>query len=1098
MANDEEKKDFQLNFYEFLEDEEESSKDSAGDKDSPKEEKDFSSFEEESRLPAEARQPAPIDPSIKQDIDEIKALIDEPDIDEDTGFKPVIKDPGLPDEVLEIIDSMEKKNDLRRRGGGEPDILEAPAEAEPPVPEMPYDEAPDEDREENDEITDFEVSSGSKEDSILDAAAEEESAAGEITSIEDIIASAKESDILSIDGINVNPEPNEPEMDLDALLSEETAAEGEAHEIIDEPVVNASSDELIDTAELLEEEPEAPPEITTGPEQEPGEPAEVEEMPSLAAPGARPSDEPSDSGDEFADIDKFLEKEGLAQGAKTADAPPDKELDELDSLLGNAGFAEEAGIEEEPSEKDEGAASEKDESIKGVISDLSDILDSTSHDNTPALESKGEDLLPEDLLQDLKEFDQQSSEILEAPSPAAELPEETASDAAPVQEASSEQPEAPAPEGSVSAPAAGADDEKDYLEFNLEDLAGGASSPQPPADAEPLPENKDAEMEIREDLSERSFGAIPEEEQTQDERNAGSYTNSDEFYEQVQALSPELRGQLLRKIEAEKPSESDIKKYLGHLKSGGGEEASPGKEEIDLSHAVQKARKAEEQKEKKEKKPRSAAGIGVFAGIAAGALLVLISLYFIISGISDNIRANALGRKIAANNLKDIEADISALDKGSSGREKLYKMLSVSFMNIKNYPLAGKYLEKLINFKPDDLEYRNLLVKYYILTGNLLSAKDECQKIIDIEPRGLDGLLNMSDIYLILKDYEKARDRVYRALQLYPKNLDALLQLRKVYVKEGDTKKALAIHLELMEKAGKSLSTLDANLELVKLYMDEKQLENAKKLVDGLIITSQQSPKARYYRARIFYLNKDEESAIKDVKYALDLKPDYAECYSLLGDIYYRSKLIKQADENYKRAIELDPDLSDPHLKLGKMYLFDIEQTDRALKEFKDAEHLGEASPLLNYYMGLAYAYQGSYEDALKRYTLYLPHAEDDVYFNYNFANCLVKSGKYAEAEQYYKSSVAVAKKIVRSNWENTENLQLLGKIYNNFAMSYEMRGEKKLANLYYWKSVEELEGRDLNNPLAKANLSRNFKGQPAGEPSPFMFKDILKYNEKM
>ena len=928
MPNDEEKKDFQLNFYEFLGDEEESSKDTAEDRNSKVEEKDFSSFEEEPGPISAAPQAQPLDPSIKQDIDDIKALLDERETEEDTGFKPVIKDPDLPEDVLEIIDAIEKKTD-------------GPAKDEGLIPEKPPESAlfpdgfPDEEPPEAGrlkDIIDIEESNDGTEEGILEAAPDadsdthpgEESAPGEIPSLEEIITPEKDDETLSIDGINVKPEP---EMDLDALLSEVSDITGITPEAIEEP-----AEEEPYAADLPEEVAAPVSEKLNDREKETEDTPEIEEITDFSPADAVPVEDAAAIADDFSDIDKFLEKEGLAQAADESSGSPETDLDGLESLLENTGAAKDPGIEdeieealpvEEPLVEQKGAAAEsgKDDGIKAVISDLSDMLDGASHESGASLETKEEAALPADLLDSLREFESQASGFIGEATPDAGPAADISEKEELVPEIKEELPPIQAEAEPPSGPDTSSGTEKDFMEFNLDNLSGDEQSVLPAAPDASREERSKEKDEGEDDLSELSFGAIPEEEQTPGERSSGSYLNSDEFYEQVQDLPPAIRAQILRKISAEKLSENEIIKYIANLRSGGVEvEAAPKeRREIELKQAVYK-------EPDKEKKPRSLRGIGVFAGIAAGALLLLVSLYFIVTGITLNYRINALARKIAAYNIKDIEADIASLDGRPAGREKLYKMLSLGFMNIKNYPLAGKYLEKLINLKPGNLAYRNLLVKYYILTGNLLSAKEECQKIIDIEPRGLDGLLNMSDIYLILKDYEKARDRVHRALQLYPRNLDALLQLRKVYVKEGDTKRALAIHLDLMSKAGKSLSTLDANLELVNLYINEKQLDNAKKLVDGLIISNQQSPRARYYRARIFYQKKEEEAAIKDIKYALELKPDYAECYALLGDIYYKSRMIKQADESYRKAAELFKGRSEPRgealtlLSLANLY----------------------------------------------------------------------------------------------------------------------------------------------------------------------------------
>ncbi len=69
-----------------------------------------------------------------------------------------------------------------------------------------------------------------------------------------------------------------------------------------------------------------------------------------------------------------------------------------------------------------------------------------------------------------------------------------------------------------------------------------------------------------------------------------------------------------------------------------------------------------------------------------------------------------------------------------------------------------------------------------------------------------------------------------------------------------------------------------------------------------------------------FMLGK-EDAALKTLKQALEIDPNYAPVYTVLGDIYIDRAQFSEAKEAFEKALELDPDQVEPHSKLAMYYV---------------------------------------------------------------------------------------------------------------------------------------------------------------------------------
>lgn len=122
------------------------------------------------------------------------------------------------------------------------------------------------------------------------------------------------------------------------------------------------------------------------------------------------------------------------------------------------------------------------------------------------------------------------------------------------------------------------------------------------------------------------------------------------------------------------------------------------------------------------------------------------------------------------------------------------------------------------------------------------------------------------------------------------------------------------------------------------------------------------------YQAGVQHLQKDEyNEAIEAFKRILEMKPDFAPAYNLLGLTYMKqNKSIKSAIGSFEEAIRLDPKYADAYFNLATAYA-NTDQNDLAGKYFQKTIEVDPQFSKAYFGMGwFTLMSQGDGETALK------------------------------------------------------------------------------------------------------------------------------------
>ena len=240
------------------------------------------------------------------------------------------------------------------------------------------------------------------------------------------------------------------------------------------------------------------------------------------------------------------------------------------------------------------------------------------------------------------------------------------------------------------------------------------------------------------------------------------------------------------------------------------------------------------------------------------------------------------------------------------------------------------------------------------------------------------------------------------------------------------------------------------------------------------------------------------------------MKPDYAEAYNNLGNIYKEQKNYKKAITNYKKAVKIKPNYYEAYNNLGVLYK-KIKDYPSALKSIYKALDITVNSPqvfnslaslyfeLKDYQKSLRYfekvlsidpynieAYNNlsvifekkeSYKNAERLLKKAIKISPDYYLTYYNLGNLFAKMNKYNLAKKAFERSIELNPSFINA----FDNLAYLYNLFNKFSKAAKI--SKKSIKI------------DPNNPISFNNLGYALKGQKKYNKSKSFLEIAIKLN---
>jgi tetratricopeptide (TPR) repeat protein len=242
---------------------------------------------------------------------------------------------------------------------------------------------------------------------------------------------------------------------------------------------------------------------------------------------------------------------------------------------------------------------------------------------------------------------------------------------------------------------------------------------------------------------------------------------------------------------------------------------------------------------------------------------------------------------------------------------------------------AADLLEELIRKEPGNGDARLLLGSLLAVQGKVAEAVAQLKEGVRLLPNSAEGHNALGEALNSAKDATHAREEFEKAVQLDPKLAPAQVNLGMVLVQAGE--------IELAAKH------LDRAIELMGPIED--------------------AARPHYMRAEIYTGVGETEKAAAELNTAVQLKPDFAEAWSDLGQA--RKTLLDDAGAlaAFERAVALDPQNAISQARLGGEYLHQ-KQPHRAAIHLQKAAELAPGDQESLFKLQLALREDGQEEQA--------------------------------------------------------------------------------------------------------------------------------------
>lgn len=314
--------------------------------------------------------------------------------------------------------------------------------------------------------------------------------------------------------------------------------------------------------------------------------------------------------------------------------------------------------------------------------------------------------------------------------------------------------------------------------------------------------------------------------------------------------------------------------------------------------------------------------------------------------------------------------------------EEARYLIGVTYLQREDYNLAIGSFNEVLRMKKgkfEDASSFRIIETYYKKNdfNNLLLVGKDFDSSYSKSPYLPRALLLIGNTYMEQGNLEDATKTLRKARstarKIEDKN-DIDEKYAVALIKKGNIDEGLTILKNLSERSTFQERTAVLTFEIVNAYLQDNNVENALKELENYVSlypTGSYSAEA-FYRKGLIYEEKmgDAESAISTYDKALKLNPK-EDIYALAAK---RSSVLKEI-KKYKEELtnpDSSTDLPKTHFLLAEVYLFDKENIDTALIEYRHILYnFPEDTLVPKAAVAIAWVYENERQDSIEAINMY-------------------------------------------------------------------------------------------------------------------------------
>ena len=251
------------------------------------------------------------------------------------------------------------------------------------------------------------------------------------------------------------------------------------------------------------------------------------------------------------------------------------------------------------------------------------------------------------------------------------------------------------------------------------------------------------------------------------------------------------------------------------------------------------------------------------------------------------------------------------------------------FYSMNNTNKAEKFLKKILEFKPDDLETHGLLAEIYTKQRDYSSAISTYKKIVELDAGNDSAQYGMGIVYIRMLNWKEAIPALEKAVQLNPEHKAAHFQIASAHQELREFDKAAAAFKIFIETGPRD--PFEAFNRLGLCQMELEQYVDAVASFQGALKGIPDDVNITYKMAQSYEKAGQFEQAAETFYKLAEISPKDARVYfNTVINMYNSAKMPDKAAEAARKMVGLNPDDPDALFNLGFM-LVQMQKYDEAI-----------------------------------------------------------------------------------------------------------------------------------------------------------------------
>lgn len=257
--------------------------------------------------------------------------------------------------------------------------------------------------------------------------------------------------------------------------------------------------------------------------------------------------------------------------------------------------------------------------------------------------------------------------------------------------------------------------------------------------------------------------------------------------------------------------------------------------------------------------------------------------------------------------LRDEEYDdsikvLNACIKLNSYNRFLKNMLAKTYLNAGKIDQAEIQYKEILGHDSDVFSNYVMLATFYREIGDIDNAEEVLRNAIDADKDDHERKLVLIDFIQKAKGNQDAIDELKKLLTKNSKIGKLRLSLGRLYVAENKYDDAEKTFKLMVSDFFEDSIAISSRVDLANLYMQKKNLDAAKSVIDDALKISPNDSEVNLINAKLLFVSQDYDDVITSLRIVIKEDPEKIEAYILLSAAHNFKGEAEQAEEILNQA----------------------------------------------------------------------------------------------------------------------------------------------------------------------------------------------------